>query len=190
MSIVKFISETKLKELSAINGNTDNALIQPIIVECQRVYIEPILGTGLYNELIAQVTANTLTALNITLLDNYVIPCLVAYIKYEAPLELNYKFTNKNVSKKNSENSEPNSLEETRFLMDRFKNKAEYYAERVTRYLYQNHVSYPLYLTQQIGLDTIIPNDGNYTTGMVLDDHVCGECGYMSCRCWNIIHRG
>jgi hypothetical protein len=187
MSVVKFISETKLKELSAINGNVDNALIQPIIVECQRIYIEPIVGTGLYNELIAQVIAGTLTALNTTLLNEYVVPCLVAYIKYEAPVELNYKFTNKNVSKKNSENSSPNDLEETRFLMDKFKNKAEYYAERVSKYLCENSNSYPLFSNPGSGTDTVYPNLSNYTSGMVLGDDTYSD---RQIRSWNQIHLG
>jgi hypothetical protein len=186
MSIVKFISETKLKELVAINGNTDNALIQPIILECQRIYIEPIIGTGLYNELETQIEANTLTVLNTTLLDSYIIPCLVAWIKYESPVELNYKFTNKNVSTKNSENSTPIGLEEARFLMDRFKNKAEYHSERITKYLCENSVSYPLYDNPGNGTDTVYPNGSNYTTGMVLDFNPCGSCGLENCRCGKI----
>lgn len=187
MSIVKFISETKLKELSAINGNVDNALIQPIIVECQRIYIEPILGTGLYNEVTNQIIGSTLTALNATLLNDYIIPCLVAYIKYEAPLELNYKFTNKNVSKKNSENSSPNDLEETRYLMDRYKNKAEYYAERITKYLCEKSASYPLFDNPGSGVDTVHPNSSNYTTGMVLGDDTYSDAFI---RNWNKIHLG
>lgn len=192
MSIVLFISETKLKESSAINGNVDDVLIRPIILECQRLYIEPIVGTGVYNQLITQVADSSLSALNTTLLNEYIVPCLIAYVKYECPVELNYKFTNKNVSKKNSENSTPNDLEETRFLMDRLKNKAQYYAERVTKYLCENSEDYPLYLNQTIGIDTVTPSVSNYNTGMVLDDYDCKGCGHgsESCRCWNKIHLG
>lgn len=188
MSVVKFISEDKLKELSAIHGNTDNVMLQPIILECQVLYIEPIVGTGIYNELISQINLNTVSVLNARLLDDYIIPCLVAYIKYEAPVELNYKFTNKNVSKKSSENSEPNSLEETKFLMDRLKNKAEYYAERVTKYLCENTNSYPLFSNPGNGTDTVHPNESNYTCGMVLDS--CGVCGYVNCKCCGKIYLG
>ena len=46
-------------------------------------YILPILGTQLYNQIISQVGSNTVSAANVTLLDNYVVPCLMYYVKCE-----------------------------------------------------------------------------------------------------------
>lgn len=183
MIIGQFISETKVKELIAINGNVDPMLIKQVIMMCQREYIEPIVGTGIYNELNTQVAGSTLTTLNRTLLDEYVIPCLVAYVKMESVIELNYKFTNKNVSTKNSENSTPLSLEDCMKLSDRYKIKAEYNAERITKYLMQNRNSYPLYISQTFGFDTVYPSYSNYETGMVLDNGYCKRCTYENSMC-------
>jgi hypothetical protein len=49
------------------------------------------------------------------------------------------------------------------------KNDAEWYSERITRYLMENRNAYPLWNSPPSALDTIYPNATNYRTGMVLD---------------------
>jgi hypothetical protein len=180
---VLFISEATLKASSVINENVDNKVLTPLIIECQDLYIHPVIGTGLFNELKDQITNSTVTALNKTLLDSYIIPCLKAFIKYELPMELNFKFTNKNVGKKNSEDSQPISSDEMRELMNRYKLKAQWYAERITRYLEQNYPDYPLYINPGTGWDVIRPVRNNFRTGFVLGDDICGQCGMCECKC-------
>ncbi len=178
---VYFISTEKCKKLAGINGNTDDFLIAPLIIECQRLYIEPIVGTGIFNELKTQITNDTVTVLNATLLDDYIIPCLVNYVKSEAAISLNFKFTNKAVTTKNSENSSPVTKDESIYLMQHWKHIAEDYAERITTYLMENRNSYPLYYSPGTGVDVIHPNGINFTCGIVLDP--CKKCGHQSCRC-------
>lgn len=178
---VEFVSAAKCKELAGINGNTDDFLIKPMIAENQRLFIEPILGTALYNELKTQITNSTVTVLNATLLNDYIIPCLVNYVKSDAAVNLNFKLTNKAVTTKNSENSNPVTKDESIYLMQHWKHRAEDYAERCTNYLIENRTLYPLFMLPGTGADTIHPNGINYTCGIVLDP--CGKCGYQSCRC-------
>ena len=61
------------------------------------------------------------------------------------------------------------SMEEITRLTDKVKNDAEWYSERITRYLMENRTSYPLWNSPPSALDTIYPNATNYRTGMVLD---------------------
>lgn len=173
----KLISESKLKELSIINGNVDSKLIGPMITEVQEMHILPILGTGLYKEIGSQVPS--LSALNKTLVDDYVIPCMIKYIQHEACIDLNFKLTNANVSTKNTDESSPVDLDTSFRLADRFKNKAEWYAERITLYLRANQSLYPLFVQPGTGLDTIRPKLDNYTCGMVLD-YLC-TCQKSTC---------
>lgn len=173
MRRIYFISETKLKEDSIINANVDVKLIEPLITECQEFYILPILGTGLYNKLQDDIQAFVSSATPIpsaskTLLDEYIIPCLVKYIQYEAPIVLNYKFTNANVSTKNTDESLPITLDEIERIMRKFKDKAEWYAQRITLFLIANMVTYPLFINPGSNADTIHPNPTNYTSGMYL----------------------
>lgn len=184
MAKVYFITEQKLKDDSIINGNVDPKIINPVILECQDFYIKMIIGSGIYNQLEAQITAGTVSALNRTLLDDYIIPCLIKYIQYEAVIYLNNKLTNANVSNKNTDESIPISLGDANAIMDRFKNKAEWYAERLTRYLITNHIDYPLFTNPGSTVDTIHPHRDNYTSGMWLGNtYPCHGCGKYDCCC-------
>ena len=168
------ISENYLKEYTNINKNVDMTILTPILQEVQDFYIIPLLGTNLYNEVLIQVTTSTVTALNQTLLD-LVVPCMLHYAKMEAMPDMKYRLMNKGVMIKNSENSSAADLSEIQFLMDRSKNKAEIYAQRVTNYLNRYVSSYPLYISN-VERDEIMPNRNNFTSGIMIDDHDCDDC--------------
>ena len=51
MSYVLFISEQKLKDSTAINLNVDVNLLLPYVRQAQKLYVEPKLGTDLYEKL-------------------------------------------------------------------------------------------------------------------------------------------
>jgi len=61
---ILFISETTLKDRSLLQDNVDPKLIRPTIKQAQDMYIEPILGTGLYQELQTQIEDATVSVLN------------------------------------------------------------------------------------------------------------------------------
>ena len=174
-------SENYLKEYTNINKNVDMTIITPAIYEAQLSYILPILGTKLYDEVLSQIGSNTVTVLNQTLLNNYVLPCLMHWAKYEALPDMKYRLMNKGVQFKNSDNSASADLEEVQFLMDREKRKAEMYAERTTRYLKHNVNSYPLY-TANVNYDEIKPNKNNVTGGIWV-----GDDKYLDDRLNNIL---
>lgn len=168
MANVLFVTEDYLKQYSPINGNVDMELMTPYLLSIEDMQIQPIIGTGLFEELKTQVVANTVTALNVTLLD-LIRKCMVWYFMAEAPLALTFRYMDKGVMKKSSENSEPISTEDINYLMDINKNKAEWYAERIRLYLCENSTSYPLFSNAGNGADTIHPNRTNYSSGMNLD---------------------
>jgi len=165
---ILFISETTLKDRSLLQDNVDPKLIRPTIKQSQDMYIEPILGTGLYQELQTQIEDNSLTVLNKKLLDLYVTDCICWYVASEMVMSLGFKMTNKNVLRKQSENSNEGSLSELFDLMNYYKNKAEWYAQRITNYLCENIIDYPLYNNPGSGSDIIHPNGSSYSTGMFL----------------------
>lgn len=167
---ILFISETTLKDRSLLQDNVDPKLIRPTIKQTQDMFIEPILGTGLYQELQNQIEDNALTGLNKKLLDLYITDCICWYVASEMVMSLGFKMTNKNVLRKNSENSNDASLSELFDLMEYYKNKAQWYAQRVTNYLCENIVDYPLYNNPGSGSDVIQPNGTSYSTGMYLGD--------------------
>jgi hypothetical protein len=169
MATVLFISEATLKAETIIAQNVDPKILVPTIKEAQNIYILPLLGTTLYNDLVTNVSGNTLSEAYTTLLNDYIAPCLVKYSMYECILPLSYKFQNKNVGIKSSEFSQQANIDDLRYLLDFSKSRAEWYAERVSRFLLANNSTYPKYLTQEnANAATIYPNANNYTNGMYL----------------------
>jgi len=172
-----FLSEATLKAESILQENVDMKIVTPTIYDVQNFYILPILGTSLYRDLENQIRAGSVTTLNKTLLDLYITPTMIWYCRFELPMNMNYKYFNKSVGVQNADNMTPATIEEIAYITDRAKNKAEWYAERLTKYLLQNQTSYPLYLNQtNVGIDTIFPTRNNYTNGMVIDTTGCGNC--------------
>lgn len=173
MEIVLLVTENYIKQSSMIDENVDVALIRSAIVEAQDLHLTDILGSGLTNEIKNQISAGTVTPLNQTLLENYIFKSMLYWTLYEGTDYLTYKFRNKSVMTMNSDNSQPVTLDEVKRLMDSFKNKAEWYSERVTRYLIQNESSYPLFNNPGNGTDTIYPKKNNYDSGWFLGNKDC-----------------
>jgi hypothetical protein len=171
---VIFLSEQTLKNESILQDNVDMKVVTPTIRDVQSFYILPILGTSLYEQLQDGVRNSTLTNLQKGLLDDYIIPVMVWYTRMELPMNMNYKYFNKSVGVQNADNMNPANMDEVLMIMDRAKNKAEWYAQRLTNYLAQNQTSFPLYNNQtNVGIDTIFPNRNNYTSGLVLGSGGC-----------------
>jgi hypothetical protein len=89
-------------------------------------------------------------------------------------MNINYKYFNKAVGVQNADNMNPASIDEIQYIRNESKNKAEWYAQRLTLFLMENNTTYPLYLNQtNVGIDTIFAKMNNYTSGMVLADESC-----------------
>ena len=122
---VLFISETYVKNNTIIDENVDMRLILPSILDAQELRIHPICGTPLYEDLKAKITAGTLNADEVTLLDDFIAPCMAQWTLYECSVSMLFKYRNKTIGTKSSENSQPIDYQEFQFLRDDWKNKAE-----------------------------------------------------------------
>jgi hypothetical protein len=171
--MVLFISEKYIKDNSIIDNNVDDKLLAPLIILAQDKYILPLTGTSLWNDLIAQIKAGTVSADYQDLLDNYLQRATLWWTMAEAVLPLSYKFTNKNVMQKISDNSHAATMSDLLKLKDQFVQNAEYYSERATRHLRANTGKYPLYLQVTVNcLETVTPQHTGYNTGIYLGDGV------------------
>ena len=167
MAYVLFISENKLKESTAINMNVDVDLILPHILVAQKIYLEPKLGTDLYQKLEADITAGTLAGAYKTLVDEYIGDMLPNWAFYHAIPFLRFKVENGNIYSKTSETGNALSTEEAQHLREEVRNTAEYYTERLIEHIKNNTDSYPEYSTNS-GED-ISPDSNAYYNGMNLE---------------------
>ena len=107
-----FISEQTLLDNSVINENVSFTQIRPTIVKVQEMRIQPIVGSALYSEMVTQVVSGTTTALNTTLLEDYIQPAMVQWLYYELPMVLAFKYMNNGMVRRTSEESSQMSMDD------------------------------------------------------------------------------
>jgi hypothetical protein len=168
MANVLFISENFVKDNTLLHENIDFKFIRPVIMLSQDIHLQPKLGTTMFNELKTQIIGGSLTTANTTLLNDYIQPMLLYWVQAEAPAAISYKFLNKGLMQQSSENSSTSSLDEINFISQKYKDKAEWYTERLVNFLLENDADYPAYRNPESGLDIIQPDTRTYSTGMFL----------------------
>ena len=167
MATALFISEDYVKQQSIIDENVDVKLIRPTIIDCQNVYLQSVLGTSLFEDLNTKIVAGTTNADEDVLLQKYIAPMLVKYVVVDLSTNLLFRYRNKNVSKANSDNSQPIDFREMEYLMSSWRNKAEFLKQRLIDYLCANSSKFPEYLNCEYW--ELIPETQGYTTPFNLD---------------------
>lgn len=171
MAYVLFISEAKLKDSTAINLNCSTDLLLPYVLQAQKLYVEPKLGTTLYKKLESLITAGTIGNVGNeaykTLVDDYIGDMLPNFAFYHAIPFLRFKIENGNIYSKTSETGNSLSTEEAQHLREEVRNTAEYYTERLIDYVTNNTTSFPEYSTNS-GAD-ISADQNAYYNGMNLE---------------------
>lgn len=163
-----FITTKYIKDNTPVLGYVNDDELRTFIRPAQDVYIARLLGTNLYEALENNIINNTLTSPQIQLLRQYIQPALQYWVIYEYILWSNYKFTNKAVSKQNSDNSNPSDLREVNYLKDSVRSWAEYYNQLTTDWLKDNPNLYPEYLAGGMGFSNKYPKSDNYFFGMYI----------------------
>jgi hypothetical protein len=174
---ILLISDQMIKDRTAIHGNIDPKLIYPDIKVAQDMYIHPILGTALYNKLQTDITNSTVAGNYKILIDKYIVDTLIYYTLSELPTTISYQFWNKGVIRKQGENTELPSMTDLIDLSNKYKNRAEFYANRMQLYLKQNaSTMFPEYINPGSGIDDMHPSNKAFTMPVYLgDDHSCGQ---------------
>ena len=172
---ILFISVDTIKERTGLHNNVDEKLVNPEILTSQDMYILPALGTALYERLQDGIQNNNLTANETSLLDRYITPTLVYYVMSELPMGLSYQFYNKGMIRKTGEGQENPSAAEMIDVADRYKSRAEFYKQRLVKYLLEvsGQNMFSQYNNPGNGVDTIIPDNEAYTTTIWLGDDDC-----------------
>ena len=101
MAYVLFISAEKLKSSTALNLNVSTDLLLPYVRQAQKLYVEPKLGTELYDKLKTLITNGTVGNVGNeaykTLLDDYIGDMLPNWGFYHAIPFLRFKIENGNI---------------------------------------------------------------------------------------------
>ncbi len=102
-------------------------------------------------------------------MDNFIQPALGLWSIYEATPALNFKLTNKAVSQKSSQYSQPSSRSDVEYLRQQISNNAQFYDQRIREYITNNPTFFPEYF-QISGVNRIKAKKNNYFGGLYLPD--------------------
>ena len=144
MTTTLIISEEKLREFTDINDNLDSKLLMNAVREAQDIYLQRLTGTTLYEYILAEIDANTLTGNYKTLVDDFIQPFLI-YASYWEALDAIYTRPRNNglLQPTGGENSEKADGTWYNRKREAANNKMQYYSERLTNYLIQNEAQFP-----------------------------------------------
>ena len=164
-----FCNEDKLKSSTAINYNVDTAFLLPFLKIAQDKHMQVILGTDLYEKIendIAGISGASLTGVYKTLVDDYIQDAIIHYALIEALPFISFQIKNGTVTQKNSENGTAATKEDLNWLIQKERDTAEFYGQRIVDYLCDNSSSFPEY-TSNSGSD-LCPISSAYNIGIRL----------------------
>lgn len=170
-----FLNEQRLKELTPVAENVDPKILSPAIIRVHDMYILPLLGTAMYNDMKTQVEADeTLAGYTAykTLIQSYLQITIAYYTLYEVIPEIWMRIRNVSVTQKSSGGSTPVQASDMDKMRDQYRNIAEYYAQRTIDYVraQASSGSFALYLSPGTTFDTVFPKTSMYQTGIYIGD--------------------
>ena len=144
MTTTLIISEEKLREFTDINDNLDSKLLMNAVREAQDIYLQRLTGTSLYEYILNQIDANTLSGDYKHLVDTFIQPFLI-YASYWEALDAIYTRPRNNglLQPTGGENSEKADGTWYNRKREAANNKMQYYGERLTNYLIQDQNKFP-----------------------------------------------
>lgn len=176
MARVFFITVNNLKEDTTINWAVEDKLLETSIYDSQRIDIEPILGTDLYNKISDEIEAETLAGVYKVLMDDYIYYTLVKASMKRSLIYLFAKIREKGVISKDDPGATTVDITILNKMRDEVYSDFGYYANRLKDYLCDNSSDYPEYSTNT-GSDLDPNKTDSYFVGLQLtDDKKCGSC--------------
>jgi predicted glycosyl hydrolase (DUF1957 family) len=163
---VLFVNEDKLKSSTAINYNVDTAFLLPFLKIAQDKHLQIILGTKLYNKLQTEIADGNLANPYKTLVDDYIQDAIIHYALVEALPFISFQIKNGSITQKNSENGTAATRQDVDYLVQKERDSAEFYGQRIVEYLCNDSSSFPEY-SQNTGAD-LNPISNAYYTGIKL----------------------
>lgn len=143
------INEAYFRQFSPIPENYNLKELKPYFRVAESLWIEPLIGTPLYQELLEQVAEDNVTPENATLL-LHIYPLESFAICYEALPFITYHFSEIGTTKGHSENSDSVSINDVNFISAHLRSQCEVMKSMLKRFLDEHRDLYPLYYGDDI----------------------------------------
>lgn len=137
-------------------------------LKVQNHFIKPVIGAGLFDQILSQVMTNSVSANNKILLDNYIKPAIACLSFKEGARFLKHELNDYGINKKSTGNFDNivlrNVVDSNELQWDIMasENEGQYYLSQLRKYLNENASNdlYPLYYTSSLYQD---PASADYT---------------------------
>ena len=164
MAELLFITPQEMASSTILSGNIDIDKFRFCIANVQLTVIEPLLGSELYDKIVADKTGAGLTGKYLTLFDDFIKPIT----KHESVAQFieiaSYIVDNGGIYKHSAEGKEVVDKQESQFLAGKSKAMAQMYVQRLNKWFDYNVL--PEYKTFQDEVNAI--KDINLLTGWKL----------------------
>jgi len=144
---VLLINDEYWKAYTPINGAVDSALMTPYIILAQDKYLERYLGTDLYVKIKADTADASIAGNYLTLRDTYIMRVVLWWTVTEALPNLRIKIDNGTIAIRTSEDTQTIGANELNSLIDKCRDNAQLYTQKMVDYLCYNSSLFPEYST-------------------------------------------
>ena len=156
-----------VKDRTSLHSNVDDKLIIPEIKAAQDMFIRPLLGSVLFDRILADIGTGTLAGVYLLLMEKFIVDALCNYVMAELPEGLNYQFWNKGVATKTTDNSQTPSMSDMYAIVSKYKKRAEHYAQTCRLYCVTHCQMIPEYYAAG-GIDRVTPDSATFTSPVYL----------------------
>jgi hypothetical protein len=141
MAELLFITPQEMTASTILSGNIDVDKMTPCIANVQLTVIEPLLGTLLYDKIIADIEGVGLAGLYLTLYNDFIKPItknesVAQYIEIAS-----YMIDNGGIYKHTAEGKEVVSLSEAKGIAGMYKSLAQTYIQRFQKWICKNNLT-------------------------------------------------
>ena len=149
MADILLITDIELTKGSPLGGSVDIDKYRTLIKEAQVFILEPILGTKLFDKILTDFDAATITGVYSTIHVDYLKSILIYSAAAEYVIIGWFEVNNAGIFRRLPEDTQPAAKNEIDFLASKLRAKADVYIERLQRYLSLNQANIPEYTAAQ-----------------------------------------
>lgn len=149
-----FVTEQYLKTKGIITDNVDVTDFSPLVEFAARAFVEDMLGTLFFEDLLTKYNTETLDAAELLLVAKMQ-PAIAWRLMAKAGLTLTYQLKNKGYQKQSGDNSEAVELSEATFMNREYIQEAFFWEKKLEKFLIENKEDYPVFLSKENKNSTI-----------------------------------
>lgn len=163
MSKVYLISEDVLKSETILNDNVGSEYFVPAIETSQDIYLQQLIGTELLDRLYSDIANGTLKEPYKELLDDHITNYLKYMVLSEITVPISYKYRNAGVVQANGDHYQQTTLRDAQMVANHYTLRANFYAERMSKFLCTNSDKFPEYKSTRNSADMMADPDAYKT---------------------------